>query len=242
VSDPEQMRSFWDRKAEENPLWYVQSELEYSAPDEDVFWSSGEEEVQRALAAAGVTGGGVAVDIGCGVGRLSRALATRYENVLSFDVSPKMVELASTNLAASGNVMVKAATGDGTLEVPDRTADLVLSLQVFQHIPVRAATLKYIAEAGRVLKSQGFFVFQLRSLRTRDPFLGSLERGVRTVVDRVRRLRKPPPAVLDSPAWHGSRIGLWEIRRAAEWAGMRVVRIRWISKQGASLLVVCQKR
>jgi SAM-dependent methyltransferase len=242
VSDSEQMRTWWDHAAEENPLWYVHSELDFGSPDVERFWRSGEEEVAAVLSEAGVAGGGTALDIGCGVGRLSRALASRFDRVVSFDVSPKMVELASRNLASYGNVTVRVAPGDGRLDVPDRDADLVFSLQVFQHIPLRDATLRYIAEAGRALRSGGRFVFQLRSLRTRDPLLGTVERGVRVVLERVRRIRKPPPESLDSPAWHGSRIGLWEIRRAAEAAGMRVVRTRWISKTGASLLVVCEKR
>lgn len=244
MSDPEQMRSFWDRKAEENPLWFVQSELDYASPDEARFWESGEEEVGAALAAAEVSGGDSAIDIGCGVGRLSRALASRFARVSAFDVSPRMVELATRNLADAGvgNVTVRAAAGDGTLDVPGGAADFVLSLQVFQHIPVRAATLRYIGEAGRALRPGGRFVFQLRSLRSASAVLGTIERGFRRVLDRVRRMRKRPPASLDSPAWHGSRVGEWEIRRAVAGAGMRVVRTRWISTRGASLLVVCEKR
>jgi SAM-dependent methyltransferase len=161
---------------------------------------------------------------------------------LSFDVSPKMVELATKNLADAGNVIVRAVPGDGTIEAPDAIADLVLSLQVFQHIPDKRATLRYIAEAGRVLKPGGTFVFQLRSLRARGPVVGIGERVARFVLERVRRMRKPPPASLDSPAWHGVRVGVWELRRAARDAGMQLARTRWISLTGASMLVVCHRR
>lgn len=237
------MRSFWDRKARENPLWYVHSELDYTSPDAERFWASGEEEVARALDAAGVTGGALAVDVGVGAGRLSRALASRYERVWACDVSPDMTEVARRNLQTFGvrNVTIEAVPGDGTLPLPGGHADLVLSLQVFQHIPVRAATLTYVREAGRVLRPGGSAVFQLRSLLRPDPALGRVERAVRTVVERMRRVRRPPPLLLDSPAWRGSRVGLWELRAAARDGGMRVERWRWISRRGASLLVVCRK-
>jgi hypothetical protein len=61
------------------------------------------------------------------------------------------------------------------------------------------------------------------------------------VVEKLRRLRTRPAAGIDSPAWHGSRVGVWQIRRAAAASGMRVTRTRWISKRGASLFVVCRK-
>lgn len=242
MSDQEKMRSFWNEKAGENPLWYVASNLEYSSPDERRFWESGEEEVATAVAAAGMERGRLAVDIGCGVGRLSRPLARRFDAVRSFDVSTKMVELATENLAPLGNVTVTAVDGTGSVPLPDAAADLVLSLQVFQHIPSRAITLAYIREAGRLLATGGRFVFQLRSLRSQGRVAGRIERVVRGIVDAMRRRLKPPPKLLDSPAWHGSRVGKWEIEGAARAGGMGVVAMRWISKTGASLFVVCEKR
>ncbi|MCA1834406.1 MAG: class I SAM-dependent methyltransferase [Actinobacteria bacterium] len=241
MPDREEMRAFWNEKAEENPLWYVASNLEYSSPDEKRFWESGEEEVAAALAEAGVSGGDVAVDIGCGVGRLSRALASRFERVESRDVSTRMAELAAKNLAPLGNVNVRVIEGDGRVDLPDASAEFVLSLQVFQHIPSARITLSYIREAGRILKPGGVFVFQLRSFRAAGPLLGSVEHVARVVVETARRARKKPPESLDSPAWHGSRVGKWQIRAAVQSAGMTVRSMRWISLRGASLQVVCSK-
>lgn len=239
--ESERMRAFWNEKADENPLWYIASNLEYGSPDEQRFWDSGEEEVAAALREAGVEGGRVAVDIGCGIGRLSKALAKRFDRVEARDVSTRMVALARERLEPLGNVNVGEVPGDGSLDLADASADLVFSLQVFQHIPLRTVTLRYIAEAGRVLEPGGAFVFQLRSMLREDALSGPLEHVVRQVVEKLRRRRNPPARGIDSPAWHGSRIGLWEIRKTAASAGMRVVRTRWISKRGASLFVVCRK-
>jgi SAM-dependent methyltransferase len=241
VSEPEDMRAFWNAKAEENPLWYVASNLEYSSPDEQRFWESGEEEVAAALAESEVKGGDLAVDIGCGVGRLSRALAARFARVEARDVSTRMAELAAKNLAPLGNVSVRAIPGDGVLDLPGGCADFVLSLQVFQHIPSAAITLSYIREAGRILKPDGVFVFQLRSFRMPGALLGSVEHAARLVVEAARRIRRKPPSGLDSPAWHGKRVGKWQIGAAAHAGGLTVRSMRWISLRGASLQVVCVK-
>jgi ubiquinone/menaquinone biosynthesis C-methylase UbiE len=59
--------------------------------DEAEFFSSGHEWA----AGAGFKPGGVtALDFGCGVGRMTNALATRYESVVEIDISDEMLHLA----------------------------------------------------------------------------------------------------------------------------------------------------
>lgn len=241
MDSDDEMRAFWDQKAAANPLWYVHSGLDFQTPDEAEFFASGEREVAAALQAAGITGGALAVDIGVGAARLTRPLADRFERVWACDVSPAMLEVARRNLEGRSNVELATVSGDGTIPLGDGIADFVLSLQVLQHIPARAASLRYVAEAGRVLRPGGAAVFHLRSCLRTDPMLGSLELGVRALIERLRRWRTRPPPELDSPAWRGARVGLWHLRAAGAPEGLRIVRHRWISRRGASLLVVCRK-
>lgn len=233
------MRAFWDQKAIDNPLWYVATTLDYADPDADAFWASGIDEVTKALYVAGVGGGNFAVEIGCGVGRLTRALAARFNTVWACDVSPNMVAHADRNVTEP-NVTLEVAPGDGTINVVDGCADLVFSMQVFHHIPAQSITLRYVAEAGRVLAPGGTFVFQLRTCRSRGIAAG-LERIVRGVREDLRRRRTPPPADLDADAWRGSRVLLSELKRAAGAAGMRVRRVDWLDARGGNALVVCRK-
>jgi len=241
VGDDDEMRSFWDEKAGDNPLWYVHSGLDFAAPDEAEFFASGEREVAAVMEAAGVSGGALAVDVGVGGARLTRALASRFERVWACDVSPAMLEVARDNLGGLANVDLAVVPGDGSLPLGDGLASFVLTLQVLQHIPSRAAQLRYVREAGRVLAPGGKAVFHVRSTLRTDPVLGSGELLARAGIEWLRRRRTPPPQNLDSPAWRGARVGLWQARAAAEAAGLRVVRHRFISRQGASLLVVCEK-
>src|ERR1051326_2374846 len=66
----------------------------------------------------------LAVDFGCGVGRLTRALAKRAKRVVGVDVSPTMLSLAPK--------LPNVTYADQLPASPD----LIVSLIVFQHIPV----------------------------------------------------------------------------------------------------------
>ena len=73
------MREFWDRRAEENALYYVDNRLEYSDPDDERFWSAGKEDFEDFIGVAGVSvlPEDRVLEIGCGVGRLTRQIAAR---------------------------------------------------------------------------------------------------------------------------------------------------------------------
>src|SRR5215213_10062778 len=109
----DEMRRFWDRRAEENALYYVDNRLEFSNPDTEQFWQAGEQDLDKLLELAGVA---VAPDdtvaeIGCGVGRLTRVIADRARAVHAIDVSERMLELAREyNPALAG---VNWLQGDG---------------------------------------------------------------------------------------------------------------------------------
>ena len=48
------MERFWDARAREDALFFVDSRMEYSAPDEEQFWRGGEEALERLLGVLGV--------------------------------------------------------------------------------------------------------------------------------------------------------------------------------------------
>src|SRR5947199_10726024 len=84
-----EMERFWDARAREDPFYFVDSRLRYHAPDEAAFWSGGEEALNALLGALAVElmPGQVVLDIGCGIGRLTRPLAREAERVIALDVS-----------------------------------------------------------------------------------------------------------------------------------------------------------
>jgi SAM-dependent methyltransferase len=117
--------------------------------DPDEFFASGERDVERLMAVCDEFGlparRACALEVGCGVGRLLRALARRFERCTGFDVSPSMLERAA-ELTADVLRCGWVCAGDAPLpEVARRGFDLVVSHLVLQHLPNRAVNLTYIA-------------------------------------------------------------------------------------------------
>jgi hypothetical protein len=75
--DGSRMRSFWDSRARERALFFVDNRLDYNDPDAQRFWKGGEEDLGKLLGALGteVSRADHVVEVGCGVGRLTRVLA-----------------------------------------------------------------------------------------------------------------------------------------------------------------------
>src|SRR5215213_9534044 len=90
------MRRFWDRRAREDAFHFVDSRLPYRRPDPDRFWGEGEKDLVALLEYAGATvePGSRVLEIGCGIGRLTRGLAALAGEVVALDVSAEMLARA----------------------------------------------------------------------------------------------------------------------------------------------------
>ena len=121
------------------------------------------------------------VEIGCGIGRMTEWFARAFGAVDALDVSPLMLAEARRRLSGQDNIAFHAGNGSDLAPVASRSADLVFSYIVFQHIPSRAAIEGYVREAARVLKTQGVFKFQVNgdlspayARHERDTWLGEV--------------------------------------------------------------------
>ncbi len=212
------MRSFWDERARESALYFVDNRLDYRNPDEAAFWSGGESALLEILASVGVavSPDDDLLEIGCGVGRMTRPLARRASAVLALDVSSEM--LARARQLNPGLDNVEWLLGDGmTLgPVENRSIDGCVSLVVFQHLPDPALTLGYVREIGRVLRPGGWAVFQVSN----DP--GIHRRREVGALGRVKMALGREPRGQDDPAWLGSAVDPGELCSTAEAAGMVV--------------------
>lgn len=233
---PEHMGRFWDERAREDAFFFVDNRLRYREPDIDRFWAAGLSDLRGVLDLGGVAiaPGDVIVDLGCGVGRLTRAAVTLGAGrVYAIDVSSEMLARAREH-----NADLEAVTwiqGDGaTLAgVPDGVADGLISHVVFQHIPDPRITLGYVRDMARVLKPRGWAVFQVSN----DPDVHRLRgRGLR---ERLRRVLGREPRGTDDPAWLGSAIDLEELRTVAHGAGLDVERV---AGEGTQFCIVCLRR
>ncbi len=127
-----------------------------------------------------------ALDFGCGVGRLSQALADHCEAVTGVDIAPSMVE-AAKKWNKHGDRCRYLVNGTPDLhQLPDETFDLIYSNIVLQHMPT-AMSWAYLKEFVRVLQPGGLLCFQIPS----EPS-GTLIGGLLRVlpVSLVRVIRK----------------------------------------------------
>lgn len=229
------MRRFWDRRAREDAFYFVDSRLTYRRPDTAAFWASGEEDLDRLLDAAGVAldPSDRIVEIGCGMGRLTRVIAARAGDVRALDVSERMLEIAKAHHPDLGNVSWTLGGGSSLTGIDDASADVCLSHVVFQHIPDSAVTLAYVRETGRVLRPGGWAAFQVSN----DPSVhrpSKPSRRLRRLISA--RLRRSPHGQ-DDPAWLGSAVDLAQLEAVAGEAGMDLERVRGAGTQYCLVLL-----
>ncbi len=77
------------------------------------------------------------VEIGCGLGRITRPFAENFLEVHGVDVSAEMIERARQRLRDCSNITLHLSSGMDLSSPPDKHFDLMFSYLVFQHIPSR---------------------------------------------------------------------------------------------------------
>ena len=172
------MRRDWNRRAKENARHYVVTgQHEWS--DEEFFQSGQvmlEEQIFNDL--SNVCQGRDPKDmrvleIGCGAGRVTRALADFFGEVYAVDISREMVRQARQAVAAFPNAHVIRNNGKDLSAVtphwwgrfgigPRLEFDFAFSVIVFQHIPSREIIESYVREVHRLLRPGGLFKFQVQ--------------------------------------------------------------------------------
>lgn len=139
---------------------------------------------------------GQLLDVGCGSGQTMEWFQQQHDGWRAFGLDVAVEGLAAAR--ASGLTGVVRASA---LDVPFATGsmDLVISLDVLQHLPLAQGDTRALAEIVRVLKPGGLFV-------------------LRTNAQSV-------PAVADDIAFQFHKYGARELRGKLAGAGLRVIRL-----------------
>jgi SAM-dependent methyltransferase len=217
-----EMREFWDERAREDAYFFVDNRRAYRDQALDDFWAQGERDLDRLLGQLGLhlESTDAVLDIGCGVGRLTRVLAARAAHVHGLDISAEMLERARAHHESIPNL--EWVLGDGTSLAPlaDESFDACVSHVVFQHIPDPQVTLGYVTEIGRVLRPGGWAAFQVSN----DASIHTARSGARSRLASVAEVLGRAPSGQDHPAWLGSAVDLGELTRKATAAGLTIER------------------
>jgi SAM-dependent methyltransferase len=230
------MEQFWDERAREDAPYYVDNLLDYGQADMEKFWKGGERVIDQILErlAVQLVADDDVVEVGAGLGRLTRVLAGRARRVWAFDISSEMLRQARELNEQLDNVEWIHGDGSTLQPVGDDAATVCFSFVVFQHVPDPAITLGYVREMGRVLRPGGWSAFQVSNDPTvhkpRSPSLGT----------RVKGALRRGPRGQSHPAWLGSAVDLDDLTKVADAAGMDVERVDGAGTQFC--LVLLRKR
>ena len=222
------LQRHWEEFARTNPLWAILANPNRTGGWEQAeFFATGEGDVDHLfseLARLELTCRMKrALDFGCGVGRVTRALATRFEGVVGLDISPEMVRLAKAYNEDRPGCTFAVNTSEQIAQ-PTDAYDFVYSRLVPQHIPPGLA-LRYVAELVRVLSPRGLLVFQLP---TPEPRLELAPAGWKRrlpffLVKAYGRLRDARGRPFPYMAMHGLDVA--DVTQAVDAAGGRTLHV-----------------
>lgn len=159
----------WEDLGEMDPYWAIlsDSERQYGKWDVDKFLRTGEKEIQGLMELTGRLGypkeRKVVLDFGCGIGRLTKALANYFEKCCGVDISEKMILKARELSRLVTNCEFLVNDHEHLGRFPDNRFDMIYSNIVLQHMPSRSIIKSYVSEFVRTLKPDGLLVFQLLS-------------------------------------------------------------------------------
>lgn len=173
----------WEKNAGKDPYWAILTKQD-GLWENDIFFQTGTKEIDTLLKyikenQIPVPFRGVALDFGCGIGRLTVALADYFDQVTGIDISAKMIEKAKK--IHSSDKLQFVANPHPNLDIfPNQSFDFIYSNIVFQHIP-KKNQISYLKDFSRIIKSKGWIIVQIPSkriyqshLHSAKGFLGSL--------------------------------------------------------------------
>jgi SAM-dependent methyltransferase len=162
-----QLAQRWEALAQEDALWAVCADPSrrnggWKAKE---FFAAGELEIATVFEHLHsldipVSKKRPALDFGCGAGRLTRALATRFSECWGVDISPGMIEKARALNGDQPRCKFVLNEHPNLSMFEDAKFGFVYSSLVLQHIDPKFVS-GYLKELVRVLRPGGVMVFQL---------------------------------------------------------------------------------
>lgn len=167
------LKGKWEAYAEQDALWstWIDPARKGNRWEPADFFATGVAEaaiIMQMVARLAGPDRHLAVDFGCGVGRVTQALARFYQRVVGLDISAAMIDRARSfaphDLRCEYTVNERADLAC----LQTGCADLVYSRNVLQHMvpPLMEA---YIGEFVRLLKPDGLALFQLAATGPAPP-------------------------------------------------------------------------
>jgi ubiquinone/menaquinone biosynthesis C-methylase UbiE len=126
----------------------------------------------------------IVMDLGCGIGRVDRYLASSCKALYGVDVSDRMLAIARKRLDGIPNVVLHRNNGRDLSDFSNGMFDFVFALLVMHHLDKTDAKT-YLKEIHRVLKIGGTFYVQFPNRFSKE----FREKGLRIRKYDVSRVR-----------------------------------------------------
>lgn len=163
----ERVEKTWEGLANDDPFWAICTDPLRKGGRWNVseFKATGEHEIETVLKYVSELGlrldfEGVALDFGCGVGRLTQPLGKRFKLCYGVDISSKMLEHAGRLNLNPERCRFLVNNNVGLPIFEDGVFGFIYSNIVLQHMPSKLSK-GYLKEYVRIIKPGGVLVFQV---------------------------------------------------------------------------------
>jgi ubiquinone/menaquinone biosynthesis C-methylase UbiE len=192
----------WSILGEADPLWAI-----LTVPDKqggkwetEEFFESGRAEVRQLLDYCAslniIFAKHRALDFGCGVGRLTQALAEHFDEVVGIDIADSMVKHAASYNRYPVTCRYLVNSTPDLRQIPDQSVDMVYSNKTLQHMEPNIGK-GYIREFFRVARRGGPVIFQMAS-QPKSPLRDRIKKCLpRPLVNLSWRLRTGSAAAME---------------------------------------------
>ena len=154
----------WTELGAIDPKWAIASAPDKRGGrwDDGEFFATGEQVIKDHLQRVRDTGiklGNIsALDFGCGIGRLTRALTRHFESVTGVDVSATMIEQGRHNVP---DAIFFVQTDPTLTTLKNEFFDFIVAHAVLQHVGGPDLICRYIGSLAQKLAHRGALVFNV---------------------------------------------------------------------------------
>lgn len=165
-----ELKKNWNEFGKIDPLWAILTDPKKRGNKWriDEFFNTGQREIDAIMKYVESLGINIqrrkALDFGCGVGRLTQALANYFDEVYGVDIALSMIELANKYNRFGDKCRYYLNESNDLKLFRDAEFDFIYTNIVLQHMnPIYSKN--YIKEFLRILSPHGLLIFQLPSER-----------------------------------------------------------------------------